>query len=95
MQQDVVAPDQSPDPFRVWVNALHNFGMLTQTFLYKRIWGSGHVQIQPFEGFLLGPCTTLFCIPHPQYFDMFWDLVIKHGIFLCNNSNGMILCLLG
>ncbi len=29
---------------------------------------------QILRNFLLALCTTPFCIPHPQYFDAFWDL---------------------
>ncbi len=64
---------QSPDAFRVWLDALHNLGTLDKCTLQKRL----HVQKTNFGNFLLGPCISIipFCIPDPHYFDMFWDLV--------------------
>lgn len=65
-----------PDPFRVWVNALHNFENHKQKNPLERVWGLGHVQKQYLRLSFVGPCTKTVCIPYRQHFDMFWDLVV-------------------
>ncbi len=62
---------QSPDPFRVRVNVLHNSG----TLKYHYFSCAEFYFETTFEGFFWGPYTAPFCNSHLQYFDMFSDLV--------------------
>ncbi len=55
-------------PFRVRVNALLFSGTLKYSFTI-------HVQKQHLRGFFWARTPHHFCISHPQYFDMFSDLV--------------------
>ncbi len=54
--------NQSPDPFRVWLDALRNFGTLNKSTLQKRL----HVQKTKLFDFFAGPLHQYDTILHSR-----------------------------